>query len=240
MSDFIGPALVIIGLTLMALSIVDECRGDDRVDANIVTGLDMSSSVDADEITIQVDGIIIAMQSSVVQSQIAHGRHHKIGFAVYVWANAPSCPVVVDWTTISSDADAVAMGAGLRVRLEAAVKALGYDRLTDLSASMLCGATLLADAPYAADRDVLNIVTNGTDNVGEEVDGEQVGPVRDLLVQQGININAVAMPGGYDHDELVPYLQQFVIGGPMPFLLQVDEPDDLTEAWRRKFIGDMS
>jgi hypothetical protein len=209
-----------------------------RVDANIVTGVDVSASINASELQMQLDGITIAMQSPVIQAAIRHGRHRQIGFAVYLWS--AGCAPVIEWRIIASAEDAAAMAVNLKEAIKARGAAQGEGQsggLTDISNALLCGANLLQTSPFASDRDVINIVTNGSDNVGALA---QLVAVQEQLKANGTNVNAVAMPGGEDHGTLVPYLQQNVVTGPFPFVIPVSKPEDLLDAWRKKFVGEIS
>lgn len=203
-----------------------------RTDANIISGVDVSSSISPEEIKIQLDGITLAMQSDEIQSRIQYGRFHQIGFAVYLWSDG-DCAEVIEWRIISSTQDAADMSADLLARIESALPKAQGTGLTDISKAMLCGAAMLASAPFQADRSVLNIITNGDDNVGNDA-----AEARAAL--SGITVNAVAMPGGQEHRLLVPYLNNNVVTGPMSFVLPVYKAEQLIDAWRRKFIGDMS
>jgi Ca-activated chloride channel family protein len=207
-----------------------------RVDANILSGVDVSGSMNALEIQIQLDGIAQAMQSPVVQAAIKQGRHHQIGFAVYMWADSV-CPVVVDWRIIASAEDAAAMASDLAEKAQQARAKFSLYPITDISGAMLCGGKMLAEAPFKADRSVLNIITNGLDNRGSLAELIQA---RDVMREAKITVNAVAMPGGDDHNRLIPYLQQNVVTGPISFVLQVSKAEELTIAWRRKFVGDIA
>jgi Ca-activated chloride channel homolog len=222
------PALALSLVATLGLSV--PAHAQDRVDANILTALDVSSSMTASELRIQLDGIATAMQSAEIQAAIRYGRHHRIGFAVYLWASG-KCPMVIEWRIIASPEDAAAMAADLPNRITAALDAVGY-RLTDTSEAMLCGAAIMAQSPFVADRDVLNIVGNGEDNQGD-------GPTaaRAALLAAGINVNAVVTGGD---PKVALYFQQNVVTGPTSFVLTADKPEQLIDAWRRKFIGDIS
>jgi hypothetical protein len=103
--------------------------------------------------------------------------------------------------------------------------------LTDISAAMDYGYAMLGEAPYATDRQVLNIVGNGEDNVGEDP-----RRARDGLVAHGVTINGVVLGS---NAALVEYYRQQVIGGPTAFVMPVDSADSLTEVFARKFVSEI-
>jgi len=229
---------LVAGLTLAALVwwSAPAWADDVRVDANIATGLDVSSSITPDETAIQLEGLATAMQSPEILAAVQNGRHRRIGFAVYLWAES-DCPTVVDWRIIASAEDAAAMVAQLSANIAAARQAK-TGNLTGLSRGMNCGLTILQSSPFVADRDVLNIVSDGVENVRSE---REVRTAREMLTAAGVGINAMLLPDGQEGVETVrPYYQANVVAGPMAFIVVVEKPEQLTDAWRRKFIGDLA
>lgn len=204
-----------------------------RTDVNIVTGLDVSGSIEARETQIQIDGMAMAIRSPEVMSAIQHGRYGRIGFAVFVWANG-NYPVFSSWRLIGSPQEAMAASAEVATNVRAILgsnAAIKLGELTDLSGAIEYGAEMLRAAPYATGHSILNILGNGLDNVGE-------GPqrVRDMLVAQGTTINAVVI--GHDRGVL-GYFRSEVIGGPAAFVLTARNPEKLVEVFERKFVTEI-
>jgi len=229
---------LVAGLAVAALVwwSVPAWADDVRVDANIATGLDVSTSITSDETAIQLEGLAIAMQSPEIVAAVQNGRQRRIGFAVYLWAEG-DCPMVVDWRIIANAEDAAAMVAELSANAEAARQAK-TGNLTGLSRGMNCGLTILQSSPFVADRDVLNIVSDGVENVRSERD---VRAAREMLIAAGAGINAMLLPNGQEGvDKVQPYYQANVVAGPMAFIVVVEKAEQLTDAWRRKFIGDLA
>lgn len=227
----------LIALSLLAWALLagrSACADSIWTDANIVTGLDFSGSIEARDARVQIDGIAMAIRSPQIIAAIKNGNHRRIGFAVFVWASS-NYPILIDWRQISTDRDAAAVAdevsAGLNAFLgsEALVK-LGA--LTDLSGALDYGGAMLQAAPFATNRRIVNIIGNGIDNVGEGV-----GPARDRLLARGITINGVAL--GHDLT-FFAYLKRQVIGGPDSFALQANDPEMLVEVLARKFVTEIA
>ena len=201
-----------------------------QTDANIVTGLDVSSSINAEDAQIQLRGMALAIQSPEILSAIQRGRHKRIGFSVFLWCDG-GYPVVVAWRIIGSAKDAAAAAAQLTVPFEV-VREAQTSGLTDLSRAIENGGALLKAAPFPSDRSVLNLVGNGEDNVGE-------GPqrARDALVASGGEINGVVIGG---LPTILAYYQTAVVGGPMAFVVPVKTPENLVDAMRRKFVTEIA
>lgn len=210
------------------------CADAIRTDVNIVTGLDVSGSIEARETQIQIDGMVQALRSPRVASAIQTGRYGRIGFAVFVWANGNQ-PVFASWLLISSPEDALIASEQLGRRLNAILsskEAAKLGNLTDLSGAMIYGGEMLRSAPYIADRAFLNIVGNGIDNVG---DGPELA--RSALLSLGITINGVVV--GHDRG-VTGYFRQEVIGGPNAFVLNAADPAKLIDVLERKFTTEIA
>jgi len=222
-----GLAIPVIAWILLA---GPTARADEiQTDANIVTGLDVSGSIEPREAEIQVEGIAMAIRSPAIIAAIQHGRFGRIGFAVFAWADR-RYPVLVSWRVIDSPQEALETSKEVAARLRAILDsdlAATVGTLTDLSGAIDYGGVMLRSAPFATDHRILNIVGNGIDNVGEGA-----APARDRLVAQGITINGVAL--GYDRT-IYEYYHREVIGGPTAFVLPAHDPSTLTEVLARKF-----
>jgi uncharacterized protein DUF1194 len=205
-------------------------------DANIVTALDISDSIDASDVAVEIDGIAAAIQSPGVMQAIQSGHHRRVGFAVFAWSDGPF-PELVSWTVIGGTNDAAAVSARLRSDLRAFTAteqaAPSADpHMTDVSGAIDHAAVLLLNAPYATERSVMNVISNGWDNVGE---GPR--PARNRVLAKGGTINGVLL--GYDL-VLMDYYRGNVIGGPGAFLLTVENPAAMTAVLARKFHYDIA
>jgi hypothetical protein len=212
--------------------------GEIVTDANVATALDISDSVGADDLELEIEGIAEAIRSPEFLAAIQSGRHGRIGFAMFAWHHS-QFPEVVPWRLIASEEDAAAVAREIENRLhvnidlEARRDAPHYiGRLTDLSRAIDHATELLETAPFSSERSIANIVGNGTDNVGE---GAQAA--RDRSVAAGAIINGVVI--GND-PLLLAYYRRQVIGGPGAFAISTIEAATIAEAMRRKFIHDIA
>ncbi|NJO34663.1 MAG: DUF1194 domain-containing protein [Rhodospirillales bacterium] len=89
-------------------------------DANIITGLDVSSSINAQETMLQIEGMAQAIRSPAIVAAIQHGRHGRIGFAVFVWADG-DYPELVSWRVIGTAEDAEATSQEITGRLQSLI-----------------------------------------------------------------------------------------------------------------------
>jgi hypothetical protein len=207
-----------------------------ETDVNIVTGIDMSDSIGAASRRLQIEGLAAAIRAPETIAAIRRGAVGRVGFMVFAWHRNQY--VVVPWQVIGSPEDAEGAAALIVARLsvnpdaeERAQVSYFAGRPTDLSAAIDFAGDALDGAPFAAGREVVNIIGNGTDNVGGEPDAS-----RDALVVRGVTVNGVVLDG--DPEVLAQYGES-VIGGPGAFLLVADAPGHLGEVLRRKFLQDL-
>ena len=224
--------LVVCGA--LAFSHIAAAEDDESLtDANIVTGLDASSSMDAQETMVQVDGMAQAIRAPEIVAAIKNGRHGRIGFAVFLWADG-DFPELVSWRVIGSPQDAEAASNEIlsRVRSILGVPAQSVGSMTDLSSALEHAAEMLQSSPYASKRAVVNIVGDGEDNVGEDS-----RRIRDALVARGVVINGVVVGGD---PAVMAYYRNVVVGGPTGFVLTADKPETLVQVFAFKFMSEIA
>jgi hypothetical protein len=206
---------------------------DLNTDANIITGLDVSSSINAQETMLQIDGMAQAIRSPAILAAIQHGQHGRIGFAVFVWADG-DYPELVAWRTIGSEADAEATSKEITSRLSALLNSptRSIGTLTNLSGAMDHAANMLSQAPYRTKRAVVNIIGNGEDNVGEDPQRARAG-----LLASGATINGVVVGGD---PQVLNYYRNQVIGGRTAFVLPADSAETLVQVFAMKFVSEIA
>lgn len=228
----VRPALAfLLACTVLGLPISADAD-EVSTDTNIITGLDVSSSINALETKVQLEGMALAIRSPSILAAIQHGKHSRIGFAVFVWADG-DCVQLIPWRVISSTQDAEAAAAEITSRLDGALsnstKFVGS--LTNLSGAMEYAEAQLQAAPFEADRTLLNIVGNGQDNVGESTER-----ARAALLSHGTTINGIVI--GSDKS-IVNYYREEVIGGPTAFVLTANDAETMAQVFAMKFTTEI-
>jgi hypothetical protein len=190
-----------------------------------------------DEHALVQDGMALALLAPEVIQSIRNGPRGRIGFAMFGW-HVSEIPLV-PWTVIETEEDA--RRVSLQIRIEVVKNRAIEEHLrklekrfgapTDLSNALLIGAGLLRSAPYRSERSVLNIVGNGSDNVGEDA-----APARDLVVQMGLTVNGVVL--GTD-ESVIRYFHRNVVGGKNSFVMYAPTPDVMVEVFARKLLSDI-
>jgi hypothetical protein len=221
--------------------------GGDRVqtDANLVTAIDVSGSIDGTAERLELLGIAAALEHPAVLQAIAGGQHRRIGFLVFTWSSEGGEFVeLVPWTVIASQEQAARAARALRAAHNLPPQfyaepwrsperrrwATGL--ATDISRTIEHGIQLLQAAPFVSSRHIINICANGRDNLG-------IGPdlSRDQAAAAGIDINAAVLN---EEEELARYFRKHVQTGVGAFVIEARELPDLTQAMLHKFVAEIA
>lgn len=193
--------------------------------------VDISASMSADELEIQRGGYAAALNDPDVVRAITSGPYGRISLAYFEWAGVTSQKLIVPWTMIASAEDAAAFAA----RLDRT--AAQQPRRTSISGAIGFGVDLLARSPYEADRRVIDISGDGSNN-----EGPPVTVARDAALEQQIVINGLPVMSdtidfsGNDVAHLDVYYRNCVIGGPGSFVIAINDWAEFPAAIRRKLL----
>jgi hypothetical protein len=225
----------------VAPGIADEAA---PTDANLVTAIDVSGSIDSYAEKLELAGMADAIEHPAVLQAIGSGLHGRIGFVAFTWSSQGDFVELVPWTMIGSSADARRVAD--RLRAVQAVPRMAHLKpwragprrpwrrslATDISAALEHALLVLAATPFHAERSVVNICANGQDNIDEEPDR-----MRDRAAAAGVTINAVALGR---HDDVAAYLRQHVQTGAGSFVIEAQELSDITDVMLRKFVVEIA
>lgn len=215
-------------------------------DANILTAIDESASVGRHEEWLQYTGLAEAVRNPAFLDAVRQaGPRGAIGFSVVAWSTDGAMRVVVPWTVITSADDAARIAERIRTSprtdrsswgdADDSGTPLGSDaasRPTDISATIDAAAQMTLAAPFTAARGVINILSDGPDNVGQGPRGASQS-----AVSQGLTINGVVFGGD---ETLADYFRGHVIGGIGAFVESAhDDPQAFSAMMVRKFLQDL-
>ncbi len=223
----------------LALTLAEPARAAEPVDTTLALISDVSRSIDDTEFTLQKDGYQAAFNNRDVIAAIKAGPIGAIAVTYIEFAGAYEVRTVVDWTVIRDAASAAAFTERLR-----AAPRMFWGR-TAIGAGMEHALQALAAAPFEAQRRVIDVCGDGTNNNGPDVAG-----VRDKAVEAGVIVNGLAIinerpvswtfahvqpPGG-----LPNYYRENVTGGPGSFVLEVHDFRSFGAAMTRKLINEIA
>lgn len=229
----IGSALRRLGLalwlgTLAALG-APPVRADTEVDLALAIAVDISYSMDLDELALQRQGFADAFRSALVHDAIRRGLVGKIAVAYFEWAGAWDQRVVVPWTVLDGPQSADAFAD------KVAAQPVRRAQRTSISGAIEFGAKLLGQSGVDAARRVIDISGDGPNN-----QGRPVTLARADALAQGITINGLPVmlkaPGYLDIPALDVYYKDCVIGGQGAFVVPVREREQFMPAIKTKIL----
>jgi uncharacterized protein DUF1194 len=195
-----------------------------ELDLALVLGVDCSYSVDAAEFGLQMQGLAQAFRRSDIHEAIRSGAKGRIAVIVMEWSDDNKQQVLGSWTVIDTPASAVAFAE--HIANSGRELAPGSTAIGD---ALRFAASVLATAPFQADRRVVDISSDGYNN-----SGGVVTIARDDVVARGITING--LPILNEFPTLDRYFKQQVIGGPNHFMIAVRDYDAFGSAIARKLL----
>lgn len=186
-----------------------------EVDLELVLAVDVSHSMDLEELRLQRDGYAAAFSHPVIIKALASAPIGKAAILYVEWGGLDKTRIVVDWTLIRAPEDA------LKVARILSSKPVGNLRGTSISGVLKAAGGWLDENDFDGTRRVIDISGDGPNN-----DGPPVQDVRRDLARMGIEVNALPLminePAGYfTIADLDRYFEDCVITGESSFVLPV-------------------
>jgi hypothetical protein len=229
--------LVVISL-LVALSANASAFAQDKkeVDLALALAIDISGSIDPDEAKLQREGYVQAFRDPVIMKAILGGSHGRIAVAYYEWSDAWVQRLLIDWTLLDSEAAIVSFTN----RLSNAP--ISIARRTSISGAIRYAIPLFGRSPFEADRKVLDISGDGSNNDGGLVTDMRYEALKERIVINGLPImNDRPNPFGFPNEvDLDRYYLHCVTGGPRSFVEVAHSFEDFPRAVRKKLLQEVA
>ncbi len=201
------------------------------VDLELVLAVDVSYSMDMDELAIQREGYAQAIISKEFLQALKTGPTGKIAVTYFEWAASSDQKIIIPWRVIDGPetADAVANEI-MKTPIRRASR-------TSISGAINFAMPLFEEDPYHGLRRVIDISGDGPNNNGAPVTG-----ARDAALEKGITINGLPIMvkepsySTMDIDNLDLYYEDCVIGGPGSFVVAIKDREKFKEAIRTKLL----
>jgi hypothetical protein len=201
------------------------------VDVELILAVDVSYSMDMDELAIQREGYAQAIISKEFLQALKTGPNGKIAVTYFEWAASNDQKIIIPWRVIDGPetADAVANEI-MKTPIRRASR-------TSISGAINFAMPLFDENPYRGLRRVIDISGDGPNNNGDPVTG-----ARNAALEKGITINGlpiVVKEPSYstmDIDNLDFYYEDCVIGGPGSFVVAIKDREKFKEAIRTKLL----
>jgi hypothetical protein len=201
------------------------------VDVELILAVDVSYSMDMDELAIQREGYAQAIVSKEFLQALKSLPNGRIAITYFEWAASSDQKIIIPWRLIDGPetADAVSNEI-LKTPIRRASR-------TSISGAIYFAMPLFDENPYHGLRRVIDISGDGPNNNGAPVTG-----ARDEALAKGITINGLPIMvkepsySTMDIDNLDFYYEDCVIGGPGSFVVSIKDREKFKEAIRTKLL----
>jgi len=201
------------------------------VDIELVIAVDISYSMDLDELAVQREGYAQAIVSKEFLQALKNGPNSKIAVTYFEWSASTDQKIIIPWRVIDGPetADAVAN--------EIMKTPVRRGSRTSISGAIYFAMPLFDENPHRGLRRVIDISGDGPNNNGAPGTG-----ARDAALEKGIVINGLPIMvkepsySTVDIDDLDLYYEDCVIGGPGSFVVSIKDREKFKEAIRTKLL----
>jgi hypothetical protein len=201
------------------------------VDVELVLAVDVSYSMDMDELAIQREGYAQAIVSKEFLQALKAGPNGKIAVTYFEWAASTDQKIIIPWRLIDGPETADAVAAEI---MKTPIRRASR---TSISGAINFAMPLFEENPYRGIRRVIDISGDGPNN-----NGMPVTAARDAALEKGVIINGLPIMvkepsySTMDIDNLDFYYEDCVIGGPGSFVVTIKDRDKFKEAIRTKLL----
>ncbi|MBC7576703.1 DUF1194 domain-containing protein [Tardiphaga sp.] len=214
---------------------LSEAKPDPVVDVELVLAVDVSYSMDMEELAIQREGYAQAIVSKEFLAALKTGPTGKIAVTYFEWAASTDQKVIIPWRVIDGPESADAVAAEI---MKTPIRRASR---TSISGAIYFAMPLFEENALHGLRRVIDISGDGPNN-----NGAPVTLARDEAVSKGIVINGLpimAKEPSYstmDIENLDWYYEDCVVGGPGSFVVTIKERDKFKEAIRTKLVMEVA
>ncbi|MBU2962508.1 DUF1194 domain-containing protein [Citreicella sp. C3M06] len=192
----------------------------------LLLALDVSSSVDAEEYSLQKQGIAAALSDPDVRGALLDGDQ-RVALSIYEWSGRRQSTVVLPWVLL----DSAATLQGAVATLLAAPRS--FDRFpTAMGFALGFGSELLREAPPCT-RQVIDISGDGITN-----DGFRPQQAYQHFPFAGVTVNGLAVMGS--DPRVVEYFRGEVAHGPGAFVEIAEGYQDFRRAMTLKLFRELN
>ncbi|MEL6648690.1 MAG: DUF1194 domain-containing protein [Pseudomonadota bacterium] len=214
-------ALLLAAVVWGSVSQAQTCR------LALVLAMDVSSSVDADEYTLQKNGLAAALDAREIREAILFGGDGYVALAVYEWSGFGQQVLQLDWQILDShtaiDRAAVALSQMQRSH---------DDFPTSIGPALGYGAQLLARGPRC-ERQVIDVSGDGVNN-------DRYGPREAYRHFKfgNVTVNGLVILG--DDPGVADYYLAEVLHGTRAFMITAQGFHEFQAAMTRKLYREVS
>jgi hypothetical protein len=205
------------------------------VDVLLILAVDVSYSMDMDELAIQREGYAQAIVSKDFLQALKTGPTGKVAVTYFEWAASSDQKIIIPWRVIDGPESADAVAAEI---MKTPIRRASR---TSISGAIYFAMPLFDASPYHGLRRVIDISGDGPNN-----NGPPVTIARDEALSKGIIINGLPIMvkepsySTMDIDNLDFYYEDCVVGGPGSFVVSIKDREKFKEAIRTKLLMEVA
>jgi len=230
MSRAAGRRLTLLLAALFAAAgISTPAPAQTTVDLQLALMVDASGSVNQYRFELQKRGYVAALRNPKVLSAILGGRTQSIAISMVQWTGPYLQVEVLPWTLAKDEASILSAAKVV----ETTPRRL-FGGGTSISGAIDHAMTMMfPQAPFKAERQVIDISGDGSNN-----GGRSVVRARDEAVAKGVTING--LPILAVEPDLDDYYRDYVIGGPGAFMVVAKDFESFADAILKKMIVEIA
>jgi hypothetical protein len=223
---FLG-ALALVAVLPSVPALADD---HEVVDVGVVLAVDVSGSMDVEELAIQRAGYLDALMHPDFIRIVGAGRRGKIALSHFEWAGQVREGAIVSWRIVRNMEELRGFAS------EIAALPIRTSFGTSISGAIDYGVKLIDSAEFSADAWVIDVSGDGPNNMGPPV-----ADARDRAIERGVTINGlpIVLRPSRGAPDLEAYYEACVIGGPASFVLAARSTEELAPAIRRKLFREL-
>jgi hypothetical protein len=201
------------------------------VDVELILAVDISYSMDMDELAVQREGYAQAIVSKEFLQALKSLPNGRVAVTYFEWAASSDQKVIIPWRVIDGPETADAVSSEI---LKTPIRRASR---TSISGAINFAMPLFEENPYKGVRRVIDISGDGPNN-----NGEPVAIAREAALAKGIVINGLPIMvkepsySTMDIENLDWYYEDCVIGGPGSFVVPIKDREKFKEAIRTKLL----
>jgi hypothetical protein len=215
--------------------VADAGNSAKTVDVELILAVDVSYSMDMDELALQREGYAQALTSTDFMQTLKTGPTGRIAVTYFEWAASSDQRIILPWQIIDGPESADAVAAEI---IKAPIRRASR---TSISGAINFAVPLFDQNPYHGLRRVIDISGDGPNN-----NGEMVTVARDAALDKGVVINGLPIMvkepsySTMDIENLDYYYEDCVIGGPGAFVVTIKDRDKFKEAIHTKLVMEVA
>ena len=200
------------------------------VNVELVIAVDVSYSMDMDELAIQREGYAQAIVSNDFLQALRAVPGSKVAMTYFEWSMSGDEKIIIPWRVIDGPESADAVAAEI---MKTPVR---RGSSTSISGAINFAVQLFEENPYRGLRRVIDISGDGPNNDGAPVTGARDAALAKAIIINGLPIMVKEPSSMIDIENLDLYYEDCVIGGPGAFIMTIKDREKFQEAIRAKLV----